>query len=127
MKPPTFAQRMRSRVARLLGTFRTRRIENNFRAEMQSHIEMRAEWLVATGLSPDEARHEAIRRFGNRTHMQEEARDQEVLPWLESLTQDARYGARLLRRSPGFTAVAVLTLGLGIGLNAAMFGVFHHV
>lgn len=48
-------------------------------------------------------------------------------PWLESLTQDARYGARLLRRSPGFTAVAVLTLGLGIGLNAAMFGVFHHV
>lgn len=65
--------------------------------------------------------------FGNRTYIKEEARGQDLLPQLESVLQDVRFGVRLLRRNPGFTTVAVLVLGLGIGLNAAMFSVFDHV
>ena len=114
-------------VERLLGVFRSRGIETDLAAELQSHIEMRTELLVAEGWSPGRAREEALRRFGNRTLTQEDARSQDVLPQLESVVQDLRYGVRLLRRNPGFTTIAMLVLGLGIGLNAAMFSVFDHV
>lgn len=119
--------RLRSLVDRLFGSFRSRGIENDLDAEIQAHIDMRAELLVAQGWSPDDARDEARRRFGNRTLVREEARSQDVLPRLESVAQDVRYGLRLLRRNPAFTTIALLVLGLGIGLNAAMFSIFEHV
>src|SRR5215831_1617544 len=119
-------QRARLLAARALGVFRSRRIESDVQAEMDAHIQMRADLLIAQGMSPDVARSEARRRFGNRTLLQESARGQEMLPHLESIVQDLQYGLRLLRRNLGFTSIAVLTLGLGIGLNAAMFSVFHH-
>src|SRR6266567_1855897 len=127
MTEPGLLQRTTSLIARLLGVFRSGRIEEDVRAEIQAHIDMRTDLLIARGAAPDDARYEALRRFGNRTLIQEEARGQELLPRIEPLTQDLRYGLCLLRRNPGFTTVAVLVLGLGIGLNAAMFSVFHHV
>jgi putative ABC transport system permease protein len=119
--------RFQSLVARLFGSFRSRGIENDLDTEIQTHIDMRAELLVGQGWSPDDARDEARRRFGNRTLVREEARSQDVLPPLESVGQDLRYGLRLLRRNPAFTTIALLVLGLGIGLNAAMFSIFEHV
>ena len=122
-----FFSRLASLLDRILGVFRVRRIEKELRAEMQAHIEMRTELLIERGCPPDEARREAVRQFGNRTRVEEEARAQDVLPALESVMQDLRYGLRLIRRNPGFTAITVLVLGLGTGLNAAMFSVFEHV
>ena len=119
--------RLASLLDRVLGVFRSRRIEDDLRSEMRAHIEMRTELLVERGSPPDRARAEALRQFGNRTQMEEEARAQELLPPLESVLQDLRYGLRLLRRNPAFTAITGLVLGLGTGLNAAMFSVFEHV
>jgi predicted permease len=116
-----------SLLDRIVAVFRSRRVEDELRAETQAHIDMRTELLIERGALPDEARREAVRQFGNRTHMEEEARAQDVLPTLESVMQDFRYGLRLIRRNPGFTAITILVLGLGTGLNAAMFSVFEHV
>lgn len=120
-------RRLSSLISRLLGVFRSRAIEDDLQAEMQAHLDMRAELLIEQGMTPNDARAEARRRFGNRTLITENARGQELLPHVESVLQDVRYGLRLLRRNPGFTAVATLVLALGVGLNAAMFSVFDHV
>jgi putative ABC transport system permease protein len=122
-----FFTRFASLLDRTLGVFRSQRIEKELRDEMQAHIDMRTELLIAQGCPPDKARRQAMRQFGNRTHMEETARAQHVLPPLESVMQDLRYGLRLIGRNPGFTAITILVLGLGTGLNAAMFSVFEHV
>ena len=125
--PTPLAARLASLLDRMLGVFRSRSIENDLRAEMETHLDMRTELLIERGASPTDARRETLRQFGNRTLMAEEARAQDVLPSLESVMQDLRYGLRLIRRNPGFSAITILVLGLGTGLNAAMFSVFEHV
>ncbi|HUQ84094.1 MAG TPA: ABC transporter permease [Gemmatimonadaceae bacterium] len=132
MKEPSLPPGAR-RVVRL--ALRRPRIEQDVDAEVAFHLSMRAAELEAQGLPPDEARAEALRRFGN-THQWSEAmsaEDRERLveerraEWLGDLRQDLGYGVRSLLRAPLFSLLAVLTLALGIGANAAIFGVVKSV
>ncbi len=95
--------------------------------EMRHHLAQRAAGYAADGLAPDEARFAAQRRFGNVASIQERARDARGWRWLGDFWSDARLGVRLLAKSPGFTAAAVVVLALGIGVNTAMFGVVHAI
>jgi putative ABC transport system permease protein len=107
--------------------FSRHRLFNDLSAEMRQHFEEKIEELVANGLSKEEATAAARRAFGNITLIEHDSRAVWKWPSIESFFSDLRFATRMLLRNPGFTAVAILTLALGIGVNTAMFSVVEGV
>src|SRR5258706_15121285 len=106
---------------RLAALFRHRHLEDDLDAELRSHIEMAIELNMRKGMPAEDARREALRRFGGVEQTKEIYRDQRGLSMLETALQHLSFGLRMLQRSPGFSLLAILCLTLGIGAHAAGF------
>ena len=106
---------------RLKTLFRRRDTEAEMAEELRFHLEQRAADLAADGVPADEAARAARKKFGNLASVQERAREAHGWGWLERLAKDLRFAARQLARAPGFSLLAIVTLGLGIGAISWMF------
>ena len=110
-------------IRRVRGLFRRKELSADVDEELEFHLAMRAQLNAEEGMPRAEARANAVRRFGNVTRVRERMREIDVLTFPETVWQDTRFAARMLMKHPAFSAIAIVVLGLGIGVNTSMFSV----
>src|SRR5215471_8952962 len=121
-RPDSHACRTRGEIMN-----RRKRMMEDLDQDIRDHIERETQDNIECGMPPEEARFAALRKFGNVARVKEDTWEVWSFGWLEQLWQDVRYGLRVLAKNPGFTAVAVLTLALGIASTTIVFSVFNAV
>jgi predicted permease len=112
---------LRALFSRFIAVFRRDRLDRDFATELETHLALHIEDNIRAGMTPADARRHALMRLGGVRQAEQLHRERRGLPVLETLPRDIRFGARLLRRTPGFTAVAIATLGVGIAANTVIF------